>query len=249
MGAPFLAFSSKAENYARYRWDYASQAVRSIYGLAGLSSESLLADIGAGTGILTRHFSGKLSHVFAIEPNLEMRRLAARKLNAIPGCSVVAACAEAVPLPAHSLDILTVAQAIHWFNPEPARQEFLRLLKPGGWLAILRNYGTDQALNSAMEAFSTPENGVRPAPSFPFDRQPVSFYFPGGKFQQLTFPFANRENWTTFFGALLSTSFMPDEGDPGYAKLEKAAREVFARFSREGWIDIQGETELVIGQP
>ena len=216
---------------------------------AHLSTKSALADIGAGTGILTRHFAGRAGRVFAIEPNHEMRRLAAQSLGDSHASFIVAGCAEAIPLPDRSIDAITVAQAIHWFDPVPAREEFLRILKPGGWLALLRNYGTDPDLDRALESLFTEENGVREPAPLPWTKEPASFFFGSRGFQALTFPFGFKEDWQGFFGGLISTSFMPDEGQPGYSNLERAVRVVFERFSSDGWLEVRGETELMIGQP
>ncbi len=246
---PTTTYSSKAEKYARYRWDYAPQAVDAIFTLARLSPASTVADIGAGTGILTRHFAGRVERVFAVEPNTEMRREAAKRLPLGPGCRLIGADAERIPLASSSVDLITVAQAIHWFDPEPTRQEFTRLLRPGGWLALVRNYGTDEAVGKALAEISTPENGVSQAKgSPPAFQRPPRFYFAGGVFQQMTFPFTETQNWDAFIGSICSASYMPDETHPAFPRFEAAAREVFARFSQGGELVGHGETELIIGR-
>jgi SAM-dependent methyltransferase len=246
---PKTLYSTKAKKYARYRWDYAPEAIRAIWETAGLSAASTVADIGAGTGILTRHFAGKVGLVFAIEPNAEMRQIAERSLFGKPACKVFDGSAEAVPLPDRSVDLITVAQAIHWFDPAPARGEFLRILKPGGWLALVRNYGMDEGLNRDIESLSTEANGVRSSPVQLPERKPVEFYYGRGGCRALAFPFFSTQDWEEFIGALLSASYMPDEDHPRYKNLETAARRVFNRHSTGGFLESRGETELIIGQP
>jgi SAM-dependent methyltransferase len=205
---------------------------------------------------LTRHFIGKAGRVWAIEPNAEMRRLAEKALLPHATCLVIDGSAEATTLPDHSVDLIAVAQAIHWFDPEPTRAEFLRILKPGGWLAVLRNYGTDgepgrarPSFGKAMEGLLIPENGVDFARvARPPDKKPVSFYYGRSDFQTMTFPFSSRQNWEEFIGSLLTASYMPGEDHPLYQNLERAARRVFEDFSVDGWLETKGETELVIGQ-
>jgi hypothetical protein len=75
------------------------------------------------------------------------------------------------------------------------------------------------------------------------------FYYGSAPFERTSFPFSFREDWQGFFGALCSTSFTPDPADPAFPALEKAARAVFERYSQEGWIEVHGETELILGQP
>jgi 16S rRNA A1518/A1519 N6-dimethyltransferase RsmA/KsgA/DIM1 with predicted DNA glycosylase/AP lyase activity len=89
MSVAHSLFSSKAEKYARYRWDYAQQAIHTILDKTQPTSDTLLLDVGAGTGILTRHFTGIAGRVLALEPNPEMRRLAARGMPAVPSAWVV----------------------------------------------------------------------------------------------------------------------------------------------------------------
>ncbi len=245
-----VIYSSKAAKYAKYRWDYAHPAVQAILDTAGINHDSAVADIGAGTGILTRHFVTKAGQVIGIEPNAEMRKEAEALLAAYPSCRMIDACAESTGLPDHSVDLITAAHAIHWFDPVPARRELFRILKPNGWLAILTNDATQHAINEAIGQISTPENGVnfevveqRPEP------KPAAFYFGSGSIKQQAFPFSFEQDFDSFLGAMMSASYMPDETNPCYPKLEKEAREVFSRFSAQGKIQVTGNTVLLIGQP
>ena len=243
-------YSTKAEKYARCRWDYAPAAIRAIFDLTGLPTDGVVADLGAGTGILTRHFTGRAGKIYVVEPNDEMRREAEKALVGCDDCVLLDAPAEATGLPDGSVDLITVAQAIHWFEPQAARNEFLRILKPGGWLVLIRNYGTDDEMGRALNAVCTPENGVDPHSVAPPPRNtPAEFYYGAGSCQKLTFPFEEQQDWEGFIGAMLSASYMPDEDHPAYAQFEAAVRQVFERFSQDGWRTLHGVTEMVIGQP
>lgn len=243
-----VVYSTKASQYARYRWDYAPQAIQAVLDATQLSPALVVADIGAGTGILSRHLAGHAGRLYAVEPNPEMRRVAHDELGRFPSVEIVDGRAEATTLPATSVDLIAVAQAIHWFDPEPTRREFMRIVKPGGWLALLRNYGTDEALGRAMQALRVPENGVEPHPAAQraADKTPDEYYG-GAPFVKKTYPFCLREPWETFIGSLISASDMPDPDHPLYANLERAARRVFDRFSSGGLLEVHGETELYLG--
>jgi ubiquinone/menaquinone biosynthesis C-methylase UbiE len=245
----YTTYTTKAEKYARFRWDYDPRAVEAIFSITQLSPASVLTDIGAGSGIFTRHVMGRIGQVYALEPNAGMLREAARRLPAGPGFLLLGASAEHIPLPDHCLDVITVAQAVHWFDPEPTRQEFTRVLKPGGWLALLRNYPLDSVVGQAIHSVLTPENGVSAAKGSPpaFKRQD-SFYFNSEGFQKLLFSFTYHQDWEQFLGSMCSASFMPDEDHPAYPRLVKAAREVFDRFSQDDQVAGSAETELLIGQ-
>jgi ubiquinone/menaquinone biosynthesis C-methylase UbiE len=241
-------YTSKAEKYARYRWDYAPGAIQAIFEISQIGADYTVADVGAGTGILSRHFAGKVERLLAIEPDPAMRGLAQKTLGDLPGCSVIDACAEATMLPAHSVDLVCAAQASHWFDPAAARAEFLRILKPRGWMAFMRNASTNQAIDQALAEIFIPENGVTPDPESQYPEQkPIDFYFGNGHFQRLVFPFSYQQDWLSFIGALTTASYMPDETHPLYPKLESAALKVFERFCVQGKVEGRGQTELVLG--
>lgn len=242
-------FSKKAEKYAKFRWDYATDAVETIINMTQMSISSTLADIGAGSGILTRHFLAKVPKIYAIEPNLELRQILTRELEIFPSISVLDGCAEDTKLPDNSVDVITVAQAIHWFDPEPSRQEMMRILKEDGWLVLVRNYGTNQEKYEAIKTLMTEEYGAdfsvvtgRPK------EKPSRFYFGNDDFQTFLFPFAFQQGWEEFLGTLTATSFMPDEDHPLFSRLEAEARKVFSQFSDHGYWKVEGETEVIIGR-
>ena len=247
-----FAFTSKAEKYARYRWDYAPEAIDAIFNMAGLSNQSTVADLGAGTGRLTRHFAGRVERVAAVEPNRAMLVYAEETLKDFSGCTFIEAPAEATGLPNAFADIVTIGQAVHWFDPEPARREIRRILKPGGWLAMVWNIPTNAELGKALAPVLTVENGVMPVHLAPSIDTPLSFYFCGEPTQALSFPFAYLQDWETFLGGHISGSNMPDPDHPRYPSFERGMREVFDRFSidlrGEKMIEVRGETKVVIGK-
>jgi SAM-dependent methyltransferase len=240
-------FSTKAQQYARYRWDYAPAAIQRVFAAAGLAEQSVVADIGAGTGILTKHFAGRVRQVVAIEPNAEMRRLAAQALAGAPGCLVIAGRAEATALADRSVDLIAVAQAIHWFEPQPTLAEFRRILKPGGWLAILGNRGTDPQLAAALEPLFPAESDTHGL--MMGKETPLAFYFGHDQSRQQDFAFTARQTWEQFLGSLSSASYAPDEGSRLYPAFASGVRQVFERFSRAGLVESQAVTYLCLGQP
>jgi SAM-dependent methyltransferase len=239
-------FTGKAARYAKYRWDYAPQAIQTLFDVTGLSERSVVADIGAGTGILTRHFIGKVGQIWAVEPNAEMRQVAIDTLGGYLSCRIVAGRAEATTLADASVDLITVAQALGWFEPRPTRAEFLRILKPGGWFAELVNRGTDDELGKALEPIFPPETDTTTL----MKRRgtPMSFYYGHEGFQKWSFAFKTRHTWATFIGALSTASYAPREKSVLYAEFERAARRVFERLSTDGILTSNAVTELCLGQ-
>jgi len=246
---PTHVFSTKAALYARYRWDYAAEAIQTLLDVTRLSSESCVADIGAGTGILAAHLAGRVRQLYVVEPNVAMRQMATRALASYPSCHVVDGRAEATGLPDHSVELITAAQSIHWFEPGPTKREFARILRPGGWLAILRNYGTDGGLGTAVAGiFAGHEDADTEALMVGRDT-PASTYYGGAPLLTQTFPFTTRRDWDAFIGSLSTTSSAPDEDSPSYARFVRAAHRVFDRFACDGILTSGAATELYLGQP
>ena len=241
-------YTRKAQQYAAYRWDYSSQAVEYIYEQTGLNANAVVADIGAGTGILTRHFAGRAGKLYAVEPNEPMRQQAEVQLADITECIVVDAPAEATTLSDHSVDLITAAHAVHWFQADAAREEFRRILKPGGWLALLRNTSPSDAISDALQAVSTNEFGVTPGHPAPSIHIPEDYYFEGGSVQTAVFPFVMEQTLEQFIGATLSISFMPDETNPHYERFLLVLRDIFHTHCPTGIREIAGKTHLKLGQ-
>lgn len=243
-------FTFKAEQYARYRWGYAREALETIIKHTRLGEHSIVADIGAGPGKLWKHFLGNVERVYMVEPNAAMRAAAEKRYGTHPSCRVMNGRAEASGLPSGEIDLITVGQAIGYFEAHTVRREFARILKPGGWLAVLRNYGTDPERSAAIEEVYREENGCNPAviPSRP-PWTAVEFYFGEGNVQKLTFPFVHIQTRAQFIGGLASASYAPLESHPLYPRFAAAASQVFERFSQNGILHTLAETELYLGQP
>ncbi len=130
-------FTGKAVAYDIGRPSYPKEAIDAIVELA--PSNAVFADIGAGTGKFTVKLAERGYSVFAVEPNEDMRRQLAITLAPFPNVNIIDSTAEATTLPNHSIDILTVAHALHWFNPDAFRAECCRVVKPGGLVIALYN--------------------------------------------------------------------------------------------------------------
>ena len=127
-------FSDRVENYVLYRPGYPPEALQALRDECGLTPNHVIADIASGTGIWTRMLLQNGNKVFGVEPNPEMRKAGERLLAAFPNFTSVAGTAEATTLADQSVDFVTAAQAAHWFDRKRSRREFVRILKPGGWL-------------------------------------------------------------------------------------------------------------------
>lgn len=131
-------FHTRAESYVKGRPGYALGVIELLCHEI-LKPGDKIADIGSGTGILSRELIGRGFDVFCVEPNENMRLQAGRLFAGNPHFISVAASAEATTLPANSVDLVTAASAFHWFDAEKFDAECRRILKPGGTLFTVSN--------------------------------------------------------------------------------------------------------------
>jgi SAM-dependent methyltransferase len=218
------AYTHKAEDYAAYRPPYAPEAVDALLTFTGVKPDWRVADIGSGTGNVARHLVGRARQVFAVEPNAAMRQKAEELLNSNASFRSIAGTAEHTTLPRRSVDLITVGQALHWFEPEATIREFARILKPGGWLAAVWNRFCD------------------------VDRVDVSRFFAATALYRLSVPMTVRESWLEFIGGARSAAGTPGPGSAGYDEFVNAQRSIFDARSVNGITTVEYWTELMIGR-
>lgn len=133
-------FDNKSMIYNHGRTAYADALFKYVDdNLVPKAKKVTVADVGAGTGIFTAQLLKKGYFVYAVEPNSEMRHLAQKRLAHKQNFKTVAGQAEDTTLPAHSVDLVTTAQAFHWFNAPAFKKECRRILKPSGYVVIIYN--------------------------------------------------------------------------------------------------------------
>jgi SAM-dependent methyltransferase len=244
---PAARFSGLAELYAKCRPTYPDSVVAFILDRCGLKPDALLADIGCGTGISTRLFALRGVRVLGIEPNDDMRRRAGAEPlpEGAPVPGYQAGTAEATGLAPASVDAVLAAQAFHWFEPEAALCEFHRILRPGGWAALVWNerdpsdpftaaYGAIVGASAEARAVEGPRAEAGRA----LLRSP--WFEQAGRTL-----FANEQELDCegMLGRAFSASYAPRAG----AAAERFAADlegVFARFERGGRVVLRYQTSV-----
>ena len=238
-------FSDRVENYIKYRPGYPQAILDTLRAECGLTAQSVIADIGSGTGILSEMFLKRGNAVYGVEPNREMRQAAERLLTEYPRFTNVNGKAEATTLAPASVDFVTAGQALHWFDLDAAAVEFRRILKPGGWAAIIWNDRRDES--PFMQAYRTLL--LRHSTDYlQVDHKRVTPEVLRGSFHT-NFQekhFDNHQNFDLegLRGRLLSSSYVPLDNQPMLDEMDV----IFARHRVNGEVRFDYDTTLFYGQ-
>lgn len=250
MKAPTERFSDRVEDYVKHRPTYPPEVIETLRRECGLAAGSAVADIGAGTGIFSALLLAAGWQVRAVEPNAPMRQAAEARLGGLPGFSSVAGSAEQTGLPSASVDLVTAAQAFHWFRPEETRREFARILKPGGWVALVWNQrATSTPLQAEYEAMllaysaEYANSGHRKQD----DSVLARFFSPSG-YRKLVVENGREQDLASLKGLLRSSSYAPKEGTPGFAPMMAELERIVARHAVAGRVRFVYETRVFLGR-
>ena len=245
-------FSGKAARYTASRPSYAEAALRGLFSDFGLPDRPAAADIGSGTGIFTAQL---LSHgcgtVYAVEPDAGMRAQAESRLLGVPGFVSVCGSASDTSLPAACADLVTAAQAFHWFDADAFRTECLRILKPGAPVALLWNFtDPDSPVNAGWRAVSRRfcPLFMRFGKTIGSDPERNARFFAGRfTFRRYDHPlFYDREGYVS---RALSSSYALKPGDPQYGAYVDALNELYLKYEENGRVRVENATHLYVGVP
>lgn len=251
MKAPTERFSDRVEDYVKYRPSYPAAALDVLVRACGLGPAATVADVGAGTGIFSQLLLQSGARVYAVEPNAPMRAAAERLLAAQAGFISIAGGAEATGLPAASIDLITAAQAFHWFDRTAARAEFQRILRPAGWVALLWNEREVKATpflqryEQLLQDYA-PEYGIVDHRNItPAD---VAEFFQPGEVRSASFCYRQRFDYAGLQGRLLSSSYAPPPGHPNHQPMLQQLRALFERHQEGGHVEWLYQTRLFYGR-
>lgn len=249
---PTERFSDRTDDYVRARPSYPPELLDILRAECGLGERSVVADLGSGTGIFTRLLLETGATVHAVEPNDEMRAAAERELAGAPGFRSVRGRAEGTTLPSASVDLVTAAQAFHWFDLERTKRELARILRPGGFVALVWNDRETQTtpFSRELEALLLAHCPSYPALQGKADA-PSAFdaLLGAGRWSRRTLPNAQRLDRDGLVARVLSASYAPAAGTPQRDAIVAALRDLFARHvDAEGRVRIGYATVLVWGR-
>ncbi len=243
-------FTGKADVYSKYRPGYPAEYINYLISYNNLSQDSIIADIGSGTGILTRQLLDKKLKVIAVEPNNEMRDVAEKALNGYQNFISINGTAEKTGIRQISVDLITAAQSFHWFDKNKFKLECGRISKPNSKVALVWNsrdfssqFVIDQAeINKRLcPLFVGFSGGIEETPQI-FER-----FFKDVKYDYKCFDHNTELDLEGFIGRNLSASYAPRNTDSNYKKYIEALTELFAKYNKNGTIILHNITRSYIG--
>jgi SAM-dependent methyltransferase len=252
IGDPTRRFTDRAADYARGRPSYPGELVDVLREGCGLDRSWVVADVGSGTGNLSRLFLDAGNRVEAVEPNREMREAAERALAGQPDFHSVEGRAEATGLAAGSVDLVAAGQAFHWFDRELARGEFRRILRPRPerWIGLIWNDRQAEAgpfmrdYEALLEHHGEDYRQVKRL--WPTDDDLARFFgdHPAWKHSLPNEQLLDREGLRA---RARSSSYVPAPGLPGHRELMQALDALFDRHARQGRVSIPYVTRVWVG--
>ncbi len=243
-------FSSRVENYVKYRPHYTGKIINSLQEKISFSSSFVVADIGSGTGILTELFLKNGNIVFAVEPNAAMRLKAEELLKVYANFISIDAVAEQTTVADKTVDLIIAAQAFHWFDAVKTKIEFKRIAKQNAHVALLWNErlvlsGLEKQYENLILKYATDYTTV--------DHRNISEEKIAAFFNPNNFSYAEFDNEQIFDfegmkGRLLSSSYISDEQNKDFDKMIDELHELFKTYSINNSVQFAYKTKLYLGK-
>jgi len=245
--SPTERFSSRVEAYMKYRPTYPAQIIEYLKTETGLKPSHIVADIGSGTGFLSKSFLDNGNTVYGVEPNNSMREAAERFLSSYKNFISRAARAENTFFENESVDFITAGQAFHWFEPEQTKKEFLRIARKNTKLVLVWNrrdlqndplqIGYEEILRKMIPEYSevthknihyeTLENFVSPS-----------------VLNKKSFDHYQLFDFEGLIGRLLSSSYCPDESSELFNEVKKRLLDLFNKHVIAGKVKFNYNAEV-----
>jgi len=246
---PTRRFSNRAELYAKYRPGYPKELVSFLRDELNLRPFHMIADVGSGTGLLSKLFLDNGNVVYAVEPNREMRQVADAKFGGNPNFHSIDATAEHTTLAEHRIDFVTVAQAFHWFAQALTRLEFKRILTLEGFVVLIYNdrKKTDGFMNSYEKLLLKYAPNYKEQTHQDISEKEINAFFGNESLGKKNFDNYHWLDLEGFIGRLMSSSFVPLDLSL-QPSVNKELEEIFERYQFNGKVRFEYITRLWYGK-
>jgi SAM-dependent methyltransferase len=212
---------------------------------------AVVADVGAGTGMLAEIFLEAGHRVIAVEPNGEMLEACRELAQQQPKLEVVEGSAEATTLPDASVDLIAVGRAMHWFDWPLAHREFGRILRPNGWVLVATSGHRDSGaplsnrLSEILRKWRTDTAEVDTTRDF---NQRLEGFLDASTWQRTTLHHCMTVDFPTLLGYAESLSAIPRPGERGHEGMVAELRAVFEEYQQDGKLVTPLSSDLHLGR-
>jgi SAM-dependent methyltransferase len=246
--SPTSRFSDRADDYVRHRPGYPDGVFTFIAECSGLDVGWRVADVGSGTGKLAEGFLRFGCTVTGIEPNDAMRAAGDREMAGFERFTSIGGTAEETGLPAASFDLAAAGQALHWFDLDATRREFLRILRPPAWVTVVWNerladatpflIGYEALLNAHCPEYARVDHRR-------IGRGELEGFYGHADLAQTRFDNLQRFGWEGLWGRVISSSYVPREG-PAHDALHDGLHALFEACAEQGEVAFLYETQVTV---
>lgn len=244
-------FTQTVKDYIKYRPAYPNEILNVLANECGLTKEKIIADVGSGTGLLTKLFLDNGNVVYGVEPNQTMREAGEFYLKGYSHFHSVAGSAEATGLTNQSIDMITAGTAFHWFDPEKTKQEFKRILRSPGWVVLIWNV-RDVAQSNLVRDYENLilqfSKDYKETNAEKFDKTIADTFFSPYVMQKAIFKNSQQFDWEGLKGRLLSSSYSLRPEDTRYDEMLRELKHIFHRYQKDGRVDFLYATKMYYGR-
>ena len=242
-------FTGRALFYSTSRPGYPSRILEILRTQIGFDQTYMVADIGSGTGLLSELFLSNGNPVIGVEPNDDMRIFAEKSLRRFPKFLSLRGTAEHTSLETTTIDLVTVGQALHWFDCEAMSKEFARILKPNGHICIVYNDRNNK--DSFMKEYDQiVSKYARDRANVPtIDNVYLSRFFKSRRYSKFSMSNEQLLDFEGLLGRMTSASYMPSPSDKKqFATMKEAIARLFRTYERMGKVRMRYDTTVFLGK-
>ena len=246
--SPIERFSPLVENYAKYRPGYPEQILFTLEKHFGINNEKIIADIGSGTGQLSKLFVNKYYQTYGIEPNAAMRMVSINEFATYLNFKAIKGTAEQTFLYSESIDLIVAGQSFHWFDNEMSKIEFNRILKHKGIIALIWNERKNETefMQRYERLLQKHCSNYKINNHKEYDYRKIKELFSEKKVDLFIFENQQKMDFTAFIGRLKSCSYCPSENDKHYAFLMRGMNKLYENYKCEENITIEYNTLMFV---
>jgi ubiquinone/menaquinone biosynthesis C-methylase UbiE len=248
-------FSDRVDNYVKYRPHYPAEVIDLLRAEKVLSGNSVIADIGSGTGISAELFLKNNYKVFGVEPNEAMRHAAEVILQKYSEQKLfvsIGGKAEDTNLEDQSVDVIVCAQAFHWFNNDRFKRECKRILKTEGNVVLMwndrRTDTTDflKVYEDFLQMFGTDYKEIDHKNTQ--EKSQFDNFFGKENYKERSFYNYQDVDFAGLKGRVLSSSYMPNEGHKDFEFMIYCLKKIFTRYQENGLVRLDYDTKIYYGK-